>query len=389
MASFTRPASNLIELLSDKSQSPNLTIVDTVLFHLGIADIYSLHASCRSLRWLVDYMTESPCLLNITRQLQAFVNDPMRFRKELGEHDGLIAGDFVRNFFEFHRWEVSSLLLYIKRGPKCQGFIKYLLAHEGYRADSEQKIFRCDNTPDLYIVIMATPDSPIVEIINKALTTAGLNVISWNKAYSLLPVPTVVFHKFYPLKPFDNALGKSLRERAKWGWTTRDMLWPDLTTRLISRKECHQIGGPSSLIIKLGNEPPGDYTPDHVLEGSVYSVVWKLMDTDRHLSVTMQPGPVSCALRYAYANGEIGRGCKDWERFLCDRLDRWTYVEIAKMDRDQQPQGFYHMAPGNYRVRIPAGYQLPETWDYADDQIIPWFQEWEGSWTMNNQYYGR
>ncbi|EXM14287.1 hypothetical protein FOTG_17296 [Fusarium oxysporum f. sp. vasinfectum 25433] len=298
----------------------------------------------------------------------------MRFRKELGEHDGLIAGDFVRNFFEFHRWEVSSLLLYIKRGPKCQGFIKYLLAHEGYRADSEQKIFRCDNTPDLYIVIMATPDSPIVEIINKALTTA---------------VPTVVFHKFYPLKPFDNALGKSLRERAKWGWTTRDMLWPDLTTRLISRKECHQIGGPSSLIIKLGNEPPGDYTPDHVLEGSVYSVVWKLMDTDRHLSVTMQPGPVSCALRYAYANGEIGRGCKDWERFLCDRLDRWTYVEIAKMDRDQQPQGFYHMAPGNYRVRIPAGYQLPETWDYADDQIIPWFQEWEGSWTMNNQYYGR
>ncbi|KAM5526615.1 hypothetical protein FOXYSP1_21015 [Fusarium oxysporum f. sp. phaseoli] len=273
MASFTRPASNLIELLSDKSQSPNLTIVDTVLFHLGIADIYSLHASCRSLRWLVDYMTESPCLLNITRQLQAFVNDPMRFRKELGEHDGLIAGDFVRNFFEFHRWEVSSLLLYIKRGPKCQGFIKYLLAHEGYRADSEQKIFRRDNTPDLYIVIMAMPDSLIVEIINKALMTAGLNVISWNKAYSLLPVPTVVFHKFYPLKPFDNALGKSLRERAKWGWTTRDMLWPDLTTRLISRKECHQIGGPSSLIIKLGNELPGDYTPDHVLEGSVYSVV--------------------------------------------------------------------------------------------------------------------
>ncbi|ENH66292.1 hypothetical protein FOC1_g10001928 [Fusarium oxysporum f. sp. cubense race 1] len=162
-------------------------------------------------------------------------------------------------------------------------------------ADSEQKIFRRDNTPDLYIVIMATPDSPIVEIINKALTTAGLNVISWNEAYSLLPVPTMVFHKFYHLKPFDNALGKSLRERAKWGWSTRDMLWPDLTTRLISRKECHQIGGPSSLIIKLGNEPPGDYTPDHVLEGSVYSVVWKLMDTDRHLSITMQPGPVSCA----------------------------------------------------------------------------------------------
>ncbi|CCT76256.1 uncharacterized protein FFUJ_14108 [Fusarium fujikuroi IMI 58289] len=386
MASFARSAPKLIDLLSD-SQSPNLTIVDTILFHLGIADIYSLHASSRSLRWLVDYMTESPCLLNITRQLQPFVNDPMRFREELGKHDGLIAGDFVRNFFEFHRWEVSSLLLYIERGSKSQGFIQYLLDHEGYRAYSEQKLFCRDSNPDTYIFIVATPDSPIVEIIDKALTTAGLNVISWNKAYCLLPIPTVVSHKFYPIKPFDNALGKSLRERAKWGWTTRDMLWPDLTTRLISSKECRQIGGPSSLIIKLGNEPPGDYTPDYVLEGSVYSVVWKLMDTGRRLCVTMQPGPVSHSLRYVYANGEVGHGCKDWERFLRDRLDRWTYVEIAKLDREEQPQGFYHMAPGNYRVRIPAGYQLPETWDYADDQIIPWFQEWQGGWTMDNEYY--
>ncbi|TVY68527.1 hypothetical protein Focb16_v002116 [Fusarium oxysporum f. sp. cubense] len=140
-------------------------------------------------------------------------------------------------------------------------------------------------------------------------------------------------------------------------------------------------------MINLGNTPPGDYTPDYVLEGSVYSVVWKSMATSRRLSVTMQPAPVSYALRYAHRNGEVGHGCKDWERFLCDRLDRWTNVEIAKMDRDQQPQGFYHMTPGNYRIPIPAGYQLPETWDYADDQIIPWFQEWEGSWTMSNEYY--
>ncbi|RBQ80103.1 hypothetical protein FVER14953_21705 [Fusarium verticillioides] len=309
----------------------------------------------------------------------------MRFRKELGKNDGLIAGDFVRNFFEFNRWEVSSLLVYIERGPKYQGFIKYLLDHEGYRPYAEETIFRRDNTPDLYIVIIATTDSPVIEIVNKALTTADLNVISWNKAYCLLPIPTVVSHKFYPLKPFDNALGKSLRHRAKRGWTTRDMLWPDLTTRLISRKECRQIGGPSSLIIKLGNEPSGDYTPDYVLEGSVYSVVWKMMDTGRFLSVTMRPGPISYALRYAHANGEVGHGCKDWERFLCDRLDRWTYVEIAKMDRQQQPQGFYRMAPGNYRVRVPAGHQLPETWDYADDQIIPWFREWEESWTTSNE----
>jgi hypothetical protein len=312
-------------------------------------------------------MTDSPCLLSITRQLQTFVSDPIRFRVELGKHDGLIAGDFVRNFFEFGRWEISSLLLYVEKGPKCEGFIKYLLEHEGYRADSKRIIFRRDKTPDSCVVIRATCDPPIIEIINKATTTAGLNFISWNKAYSLLPIPTVMFHKFYPLKPFDNALGQSLRHRAKWGWTTRDILWPDLTSQLISHRECRQIGGPSSLIINLGNAPPGNYTPDYVLEGNVYSVVWKSTASCRRLTVTIQLAPVSSALRYPHTNGETGDGCKAWAKFLRDRLDRWTYVEIAKMDQDQQPQGFFHTTSGNYSVSLPAGYQLPNSWDYADD----------------------
>ncbi|KAJ0148993.1 Aspartate aminotransferase, cytoplasmic [Fusarium oxysporum f. sp. albedinis] len=102
MASFARPASKLIELLSDNSKRLSLTIVEIILLHLGIADIYSLHALSRSLRWLVDYITDSPCLLNITRQLQAFINDLIRFQRELGRHDRLIAGDFICNFFEFN-----------------------------------------------------------------------------------------------------------------------------------------------------------------------------------------------------------------------------------------------------------------------------------------------
>jgi hypothetical protein len=334
-------------------------------------------------------MTESPRLLSITKQLRPFVNDPTRFRSELGKHDGLIAGDFVRNFFEFGRWEVNSLLLYIERGAKCQGFIKYLLQHEGYRANSEKIVFSRDTIPNVYIVIRGTREPPVIEIINKAHTTAGLNFISWNKAYSLLPIPTVVFHKFYPLKPFDDALGQSLRQRAKWGWTTRDLLWPDLTTQYISTEECRQIGGPRSLIIRLGDIPPGNYIPDYILEGSVYSVLWKDISSTRRLSVTIRLRSSSNALHYAHTNGgEIGHGCKDWERFLRERLDRWTYVEVAKMDSDQQPPGSHHMAPGNYQVSIPANYQLPETWDYADDQIIPWFQEWEKGWNMHNMYYG-
>ncbi|RGP70021.1 hypothetical protein FSPOR_4312 [Fusarium sporotrichioides] len=386
MDSLASRPSKLVELLSNKSGNPNLTIVDTILFHLGIADVYSLQASSRSLRWLVNYMTASPCLLSITKQLQPFVVDPTQFRSELGRHGGLIAGDFVRNFFEFGRWQVNSLFLYVERGSKCQGLIRYLLQHEGYRTYSEKLVFRRDRDPDLFIIIKSTRDPPIIDIINEATTTAGLNFISWNKAYCLLPVPTIRFHKFYTLKPFDNTIGQSLRQRAKLGWTTRDLLWPDLTKELISDKECRQIGGPSTLIINLGSNPPGDYTPDYVLERSVYSVVWKSTGSSRRLVASMKLSPMSHALLYPHTNGDIGDGCKDWWSFLRERLDRWVYVEVVKTDYDLRPHGFYFLAPGNFRISIPAGYQVPDTWDYADDQIIPWFQEWERGWTRENVY---
>ncbi|KAI8665149.1 hypothetical protein LRP88_12814 [Fusarium phalaenopsidis] len=389
MASSENSVSKLVGLLSDQSENPNLTIVDTILFHLGIADIYALHAVCRSLRWLVGYMTDSPRLLNINKQLGPFVKDTMRFRSELGKYDGLIAGDFVRNFFEFGRWEVTTLLLYVEQGLKSQGFIDYLRDHEGYETKSQQhRILERNNAPGFYIVMKATTGPPIINLINEAYTTAGLNVISWNKAYSLLPIPTIVRHKFYPIKPFDNALGQTLRQRAKWGWTTRDMLWPDQTTQFISQKQCRQIGGPSSLVIGLGNIPPGDFMPDYVLDGSVFSVVWDSRASTRCLSVSVQPAVESTALRYAYTNGGGGQAWRAWEKFLRDRLDRWVYVEIAKMGQEQRPPGFYFMAPGNYRVSIPSGYELPGTWDYADDQIISWFQEWDRDEGPNNTYYG-
>jgi hypothetical protein len=40
-------------------------------------------------------MARSPSLLNINQQFIYFVKDLDRFRCKLGEHDGLIAGEFI------------------------------------------------------------------------------------------------------------------------------------------------------------------------------------------------------------------------------------------------------------------------------------------------------
>ncbi|KAM0228854.1 hypothetical protein ACHAP5_011834 [Fusarium lateritium] len=380
MATSLELPSKLVELLSDRSKNPNLTIVDTILFHLGLADIYSLHATSRSLRWLVDYLTDSPRLLDVNKQLVSFVKDPARFRSELGKHDGLIAGDFVRNFFDFGRWEDTRLVIYAQKGPKSQGLTDYLTEFEGYKNGTKHpEVFRRDDVPDLCIVIKTATSSPIVEIINKAQTTADLNMISWNKAYSLLPLPTLVSHKFYPLKPFDNAFGKTLRQYTEQGWTTRDMLWPDMTRELIPQKECHRVGDSRSLIVKLGKTPDGDFTPDYVLEANVFSMLWESDSTHRSLAIGTESVIKSFTLRHTYSNGSKGIACASWKRFLDERLRRWIFVEMIKMDREQRPRGFYFLSPGNYNVTIPSDYKPPGDWDYADDQIIPWFREWERS----------
>jgi hypothetical protein len=226
---------------------------------------------------------------------------------------------------------------------------------------------------------MATLNPPIVEIINTAITTAGVAIISWNKAYSIFPIPTVALHKFYPLKPLNDDFGSVLRLRAKRGWTTRDMLWPDLTTKGIPRKECRQIADSSSLVIELGNVSGVNCTPDFVLDGAVFSVVLETGEQSGNrmpLSISAEPFR-STALRYTHTNGATGTAYKRWKKFLDERLERWMYVEITKMERSQRPRGFYFLSSGHYQVNIPPGYQVPSTWDYADDQVATWFHEWE------------
>ncbi|KAF4343747.1 hypothetical protein FBEOM_2334 [Fusarium beomiforme] len=379
------PVSKLVSLLSDKFQSLNLNIVDNILFHLGIADIYALHATSRSLRWLVGYMTDSPSLLNVNKQLRLFVKDPLRFRSELGRTDGLIAGDFVCNFFEYGTYkDFNHLHVYVDKGGKWLAFITYLLNVEGYRYQSELEPYcfeRQIGTNVCIITVKRTDGPPIIDIINTATTTLDLNIISWNKAYSLLPRLNIAHHKFYPLKTLNNEVGQVLHRRYKWGWTTRDLLWPDLTQEFLPANGCRQVGGKYTLAINLGGLPREYFTPDHdyVLEGAVYSLVHQMNSRGRPLSASIQPMKKSIGLKYVHTNGASGLHYKDWEEFFEDRLNRWVYVEIAKTHRlHNRPPSFVFLEPGNFRVNIPPNYEPPrDDWDYADDQVILWFREWE------------
>ncbi|RBR16532.1 uncharacterized protein FIESC28_06941 [Fusarium coffeatum] len=215
-------ASKVIQLLSNEGPT-NLDITDNILCNLGIADIFALHATCRALRWLVAQMTESPYLLNVDRQLGHYIKDPSRFRCELGKCDGIIGEEFVRSFLEFnrHRHRHFMIEITIQEGHKSWQFIEYLLSLE------ELTVKNIDNDglsslqstydPSCFIWVRKMAQPPIVELINGAFTTVDLNFMTWNKAYSLLPVATVQKHKFYLLKPFGSDTGGQLKKLARVG----------------------------------------------------------------------------------------------------------------------------------------------------------------------------
>lgn len=74
----------------------------------------------------------------------------------------------------------------------------------------------------------------------------------------------------------------------------------------------------------------------------------------------------------------------DFYSYVRERLERWTWMELQKLDREYLPT---RLQGTGRRTRIilhpsvielPADFKVPDTWDYADDQIPIWYREWAG-----------
>ncbi|KAJ4128081.1 hypothetical protein NW768_008365 [Fusarium equiseti] len=377
-------ASKLIQLLSDEGHI-NLNITDNILGNLGIADIFALHATCRALRWLHGQMTESPYLLHVDTQLGHYFRDPSRFRYELGKCDGVICGGFVQNFLERNSPVNQIMQIVLQEGPKSTQFIEYLLSSEEVGIDDtyaydDGEVYFLHSTGDPFrdIWVETTPNPPVTEVINGALTTVDLSFMTWNKAYSLLPVATVQKHKFYPLKPFDQVMGERLRLLARVGWTTRDLLWPDETRDYLPSGELHQIGGPKTLIIKLANSPQGEFTPDFVVESGIFSITQDPARTCPGMIIGVEASAPSPALQYQHVGPGRTQESVCWMEFLHSKLNRWMFVEFTKSPFANWPPGF-EPGLGPEGFSVPSSYHPPleESWTFADDQIGPWFAEWK------------
>ncbi|KAI1384906.1 uncharacterized protein F4822DRAFT_416656 [Hypoxylon trugodes] len=241
------------------------------------------------------------------------------------------------------------------------------------------------------IKIVVTSNIPLRVILHTSPTTASLNFISWNKAYSIFPRSTFLDHETLPLKPVDWQWTDLHRQYSGRGWRMRTEpirediqksrknpygIWPD-----------RRVGDKESWVLRLDTtsvEKPS--RPDFVLELSGFHIwapfkwdvplhersSWLAVRTNLcvHITSFVFQSP---SLRYKYTFSRAGDQGKFWKH-LGRIFSRNTLGQLMKLASNyfdvilngQQP---WEVAPHSLEFVKPQG------WDYYDDMVLTYFEE--------------
>ncbi|KAI3571766.1 hypothetical protein IWW34DRAFT_638544 [Fusarium oxysporum f. sp. albedinis] len=347
-------------------------ILEVLRSYLIIPDFLELFQVCRRLYLIKDRTLRSICGINIA--LKNFVRDATLFRSQLGHYNAVISGSFALNFFQLSNKKVSHLDIFVKDGAGADQFTDYLQRTEEYKNDSEvdrvrnqcQEVYSRTLQPNIRIRVTRTTGPPIQAILTSSSTTATINAITWNKAYSVFPRQTLIKHEFYPLRPLDNDFGSELSELSPQGWTTRDIVWPDhARDKLRNLIGVRRVGGSSSLVIPLDTTSVTTQpVPDYIIEYAQFEILGDGLQYPKELS-----SPAFC---HCYITTSSG-----WRDFVSERVLRWAWLELYKIEQTNRPAQPLASFPLVSDVSISTEFEFPQSWDYADDQIPIWYRQWK------------
>jgi len=253
-------------------------------------------------------------------------------------------------------------------------------------------LFSGSKRPGKTIRLTATGGPPVETILRCSYATTSVNFITWNKAYSVFPVQTLIHHTFYALRLWNDEFGALLREQVNQGWTNRDIVWPDLTTDARHRiKNGHRrVGDQSSLVISLNtNCVQKASTPDSAIEFAQFEVFaepdFPVFGSERYGSPEIRVEVLtSPALRHDYTFASTS-----WSKFVSERLQRWVILEVLKLKVEERPQQFANGIPYDFNISLPSDFHPPGIWDYADNMVPKWYREWEDKPPEEQISFGR
>lgn len=231
--------------------------------------------------------------------------------------------------------------------------------------------------------VLLTTGPPILEILNQGSgSTVTRNFMSWNKAYSIFPVPTFHHYKGYLVDPCETPIGNTIYQL---GWRLQDIQWPEEMKQDRSLGPLRRIGDKYTWCIAFDTDGVDrSPTPDYILESSTFGI-----------ENYCQPGTLqgcyrfsaelvrSCILKYEHVvGGDYPHHFRStWPRLLHDRLNRLTRVELLRLEHSHRPAAYHDLMRGAARHDEIDGdiLEKPLAWSYYDGDILKWFRFWDST----------
>jgi len=384
--------------------------------HLDAADMLALRSVSKDVhRSLKEDI--SPLVYNIDNKLKKFFDDPKYFRQILAQTSALVGGDYARAFFDNRTSSVNKLDIYVHRvkdkREKASNLLVGYLTTAGYAssspidhdehgpADLVLEKAQSDGTT-LAVVLHMSEHGPLNQLLNEALTTASLNFIAWNRAYSLFPQQTFANKTAYLLRNLENdEQGEYFRNHlnalTEIGIRTMTLDWEDeygdeditLTrVRRIGDKYTWSIDldvtdmkahmAPSDSVLECSTFKLQKFVGSHSKRGpfdryTMNAAALFRHPTLKHIYVTVGIIPV--------ASYERSEDCPFANKVyhLRNKLGGVTQTELIKLPNDKRPPqedfdnylghgpNYYGVCPSNLVWDENA---VPKTWSFYDDLLV-------------------
>ncbi|RYP32147.1 hypothetical protein DL767_005383 [Monosporascus sp. MG133] len=328
----------------------------------------------------------------------------------LGRSNALISGSFALQFFERVVWPDSDLDIMIQEGVGLEEMKGFLIDKERYRLDSETgttcQTYLAEPTgagsnqvSERKVQLVVTSGPPLQAILRGYYTTAVINFISWNKAYSIFPRATFLLHETVPLKPVSDFYGSSHVKWSKRGWRLRtEAVYTsgadnEQPLGYLGRNGDRRIGDRDTWMIRLNGatqvEKSASFVPDYVLEYSGFRVRglnrqardfnnmrdWHSVRGSLAVSITAEL-QYSHSLRYRYTSGSRLDLNRFWGR-LYQITKQNTLGQLCKI-KDSELEAITDNVPPRVLGDMLdyLDFDHPEGWDYLDDLIPQLYQKY-------------
>ncbi len=222
------------------------------------------------------------------------------------------------------------------------------------------------------VQVITTRNVPIQGILRDFYTSAVVNFLTWNKAYSLFPLPTFIQYRTVLFKGLDPYYANMIRKYRRRGWTVVPKLYNEDYTDSCPFDEERRVGDPFTWMIPFNNtNVTPSKTPDTALEYCAFSVLDEPDFDDAvppdHFGIRASLF-VSKVLKYQYTCSSSGMA-----RMYAERLHPLTQMELLLLETKDRPVDFDELL-GNYQELYLENveFERPVSWQYYDHLMPEW-----------------